>query len=101
MVAGEFLLHGTSTPGKGAQGCDVASVCGSQRRDVFLPSVAGIDQAPSAPGEARALQTFDEQIGHEPGMTAVAVWEGMNADQTMVETDGDLVGRIAGAENPR
>ena len=35
---------------------------------------------------------LDKQIGHQTGMTAIAIGEGMDQHQAMVEADGDSSG---------
>ncbi len=77
------------------------TVGGTKCVDVLLAALPGIDQITAPPGEARLLQQMNQQnVGHQPGMTAITVGEGMDCREAVMEADGNLVERIAAMLQP-
>lgn len=67
-------------------------VSGTECTYILLPTLPGIDQIAAAPGKTRLFQKMRQQdIGHQPGMTAIAVGKGMNRREPVMESDGNLV----------
>jgi hypothetical protein len=51
----------------------------------------GIPQVGATPGEPLSAQLHDEQVGHQTGVTAVAVRKWMDGDEPVMKTHRDLV----------
>src|SRR5487761_1144477 len=99
-----FLISNPSRPlrpRKRHQRRDVVAIGGAQRGDVALPQLAGAVEAAASPSESLAAQPHDEQIGDKPRTPAGAAGEGVNQNEAVMEPDGDLIGRIGGARDPR
>lgn len=63
-------------------------------RDVSGAQFSGIGKSAPAPAERLAAKRFDQQVCHQPRMTAVAVRKRMDGDQLMVQPHGDFIGRL-------
>jgi len=57
----------------------------AERGDIAFSRFAGVDQAHATPGKALAAKRYEEQIGSQPGMTAIAVRIGMDPYQAMMK----------------
>ncbi len=71
-----------------------------QRRDIGGPGLICGAQAAASPGESRLPKSPHQEIRHQARPAAVAVWEGVNEHQRVVEADSDLVRRKAGVIDP-
>src|SRR6266702_2515362 len=68
---------------------------------VLPAALPGINQIAAAPGKTRLPEQMHQQdIGHQPGMAAIAVGKGMNRRETVMEADCNLVGGIAAMLQP-
>src|ERR1700723_205189 len=74
------------------QRADVVTVGVLQRRDIALPQGAGISQTLPPPRKFFSVAPHHQEICHEPGMSAVAIWEWMDLNQPVMEAYGDLIG---------
>lgn len=72
-----------------------------KRLDILLPTISGLGQILSPPGETGTTEKMDkEKIGHQPGMAAIAVCKKVDEHETMVKASRNLVRRIAARFKP-
>jgi hypothetical protein len=71
----------------------IVFVCGAKSIEIAAPKISRLHDVRSAPGEYRSILHPRQYVGHESCVTTVAVGEGMDRDQTMMEPDGDLIWR--------
>ena len=69
-------------------------VGGLQCGDIALAHGPGILQVGASPRKPLTPEPHHQKIRHEAGVAAVAVREGMNQHQPVMEAHRDLVGRI-------
>ncbi len=72
-----------------------------QAVDITLAHRAGILQIRVSPRNPLPTEPHHQKIRHEPGVAAVAIREGMNLHQPVMEAHRDLVGRICLVLDPR
>ena len=69
-------------------------VGGSERGNVIVPGCPGGAKIRATPGETRATELRDQNVGRQTGPAAVAVWKGMYRNEPVMETQRDLIRRI-------
>lgn len=74
---------------------------GLQRGDIALAHGPGILQIGASPRKSLTPEPHHQKIRHETGVAAVAVREGMNQHQPVMEAHRNLVGRIRPVLDPR
>jgi hypothetical protein len=79
---------------EGEERADVMVVGGAQGLDVARPRRAGLAEPLPSPRESLAVELQDEQVGHQAGVAAIAVREGVDPRQPVMKAHCDLVGRI-------
>ena len=80
---------------------DVMRVGHTQSGYVMRPHLAGRGKIRAAPGKRTAAKAGNQQVGHEPRMAAIAVWEGVNGHQTVVKADCKFIGSEYGLLHPQ
>lgn len=78
---------------KGDKRADVVVVRGTQGRDVAGSGVADIREIVAAPRKNLLTEACRQEIGHETRRSAIAIGEGMDRNQPVVQPDGNLVRR--------
>jgi hypothetical protein len=76
-------------------------VSGLQGGDITLAHNAGILQIRGSPRKPLTPEPHHQKIRHEAGAATVAIREGMNLHQPVMEAHRDLVGRICPVLDPR
>jgi len=76
-------------------------VRGLQCRDIAPANITRGLQIGASPCEALAAEPHDEKVGHQTGMTAIPVREGMNLHKAVMEAHGDFIGWIGLVFDPR
>jgi hypothetical protein len=66
-------------------------VGGLQGGDIMLAHCAGVVQIRASPRKPLTAEPHHQEIRHEPGVAAVAIREGMNLHQPVMEAHRDLV----------
>src|SRR3990172_6959343 len=98
-VATSIASHGTvfifQTPIARISKRPVVALVGRlKRRNVAAAHLSFVYQITRAPGKPGRTVADQQQIGHRPGMAAVAIRIRVNADQTVVKAGGDPLQRI-------
>ena len=75
-------------------------VGGPQSLDISAAQRTGIAQTLPSPRKPFPSQLHRQQIGHEAGVAAVAIREGVNLHQPVMETHRDLIRRISVVRYP-
>ena len=70
---------------------NVVLIRSPKRVDVAPPEVTGSHNIRATPCERRPVQSTNDNISHKPGMATVAVSEGMNPNELMVEPDPEFI----------
>lgn len=70
---------------------NVVPVGGAKSVDVAAPEVSGVHHICSAPSEYRSALSLRKDIGHESGVTAIAVGERMDEDESVMKSDSRFV----------
>jgi len=76
-------------------------VGGLQGGDITLAHCAGILQIRASPRKPLSPEPHHQKIRHEAGVATVAIREGMNLHQPVMEAHRDLIGRICLVLDPR
>ena len=88
------IKTGELRPGESDEWLEVVFVGSLKRFDINRSSGSRGLQIDSAPGEMLAAQLHDQHIGCETRPASIAIRERMHGDQAVMESDGDVVGRI-------
>src|SRR5882757_2535893 len=94
------IKTGELRPGESDEWLEVVFVGSLKRFDINRSSGSRGLQTGSAPGETLAAQLHDQHIGCETRPASIAIRERMHGDQAVMESDGDVVGRIGFVFDP-
>ena len=78
-------LESSIGPSQTHQGREIAEVRCAERLEVSVAGFAAHLEVNAAPGKRRAAQVLDQPIGAEPRVSAIAVWERVDANELVVK----------------
>jgi len=72
---------------------NVSVVCLFHSIQILFLHSTRVTQVHVSPGEQPLIRPTQQQIGHEASVATVSVWEGMDLNELMVESDSYFVDR--------
>jgi hypothetical protein len=87
-------LESSVGPGQRDQRIEIPAVCCSKTFEVLIPGFASDLEVYTAPGKRRSAKVLDKSVCAEPGVPTVPIWERVDANELVVEIDGQAISAL-------